>query len=268
MSTLNGEKEVQAAPIYEPRAVAFLDILGFSDMIVSGGAEREIAELFEVLRKRAGEVERGISRAGRMQFTAFSDSIVVSEDVMDGVGTHRIAGYAAYLTLELLARGFLVRGGLSTGDLYHRDGTVFGPALIDAYQLESKVALFPRLAVSAAFRESVLNGAATEKLGLALPFGLLAAHGLFRTDFDGVVHIDIFGPFVAAPQRYYEASGIYQSPLPGEPGVAVTPEVMARAARNSVRRTRDLRYKEGAKQKYDWMDRYLAEATIRNQRPT
>jgi len=236
-------------------------------MIMSGGAEREIAELFEVLRKRATEVDRGISRSGRMQFTAFSDSIVVSEDVLDGFGTYRIGGYAAYLALELLARGFLVRGGASVGSLYHRDGTVFGPALIEAHQLESKVAQFPRLAVSAAFRESAVNGAASGRFGVASPLGFLAAQELFRTDFDGVVHIDIFSRFVPAPQRYHEASGIYQPPLPGGSGVPITPEVMARAARNSVRRTRQLRYKEGAKQKYDWMDRYLADAAARNQWP-
>lgn len=47
----------------------------------------------------------------------------------------RIASYAAYLAHDLLARGFLVRSGLTIGDLHHRDGTVFGPAMIEAYNI-------------------------------------------------------------------------------------------------------------------------------------
>lgn len=40
-------------------------------------------------------------------------------------------------------QGFFIRGGLSVGTLFVDDNCVYGEALIDAYELESKVAVNP-----------------------------------------------------------------------------------------------------------------------------
>lgn len=43
MTSPSGDVEVaKSAPVYEKRAVVFLDILGFSDVITTRGAELEI----------------------------------------------------------------------------------------------------------------------------------------------------------------------------------------------------------------------------------
>lgn len=55
---------------------------------------------------------------------------------------------AAWLQLNLIEAGFFVRGGLSLGLLHLRDGLVFGPALADAYELESDKAVHPRIVLS------------------------------------------------------------------------------------------------------------------------
>ena len=44
--------------------------------------------------------------------------------------------------------GMLARGGLTIGKLHHSGGVVFGEAMVDAYRLESRVAIYPRIAVS------------------------------------------------------------------------------------------------------------------------
>jgi hypothetical protein len=46
-----------------------------------------------------------------------------------------------------MANGILVRGGLAKGMLHHRGNVVFGPALLDAYALESTIAKFPRILI-------------------------------------------------------------------------------------------------------------------------
>jgi hypothetical protein len=46
---------------------------------------------------------------------------------------------------RLLRLGFLSRGGIAKGPAYHRDGKVFGPAILEAYRLENRVAVFPRV---------------------------------------------------------------------------------------------------------------------------
>jgi hypothetical protein len=43
--------------------------------------------------------------------------------------------------------GFLLRGGVTVGDIVHEDEIVFGPGLNRAYHLEDKIALYPRFVV-------------------------------------------------------------------------------------------------------------------------
>lgn len=244
---------VMAENIYENRAVAFLDILGFSDVIMRGGSETEISQLFGALKKRAEEVD-GLSLSGRMQLSVFSDSIVVSEEYLGGFGAERIAGYATYLATEILARGFLVRGGVCVGPLYHRDGTVFGPALIEAYNMESRTAIYPRIIVSESFVDACVLSAWEQRGGLNKEIGVPYALSKFRTDFDGVRHLEIFanGPY---SHEFLELGG-FVVPSPGE-GAIITPQVVADAARNAVAKTRRLRCNSAVNQKYDWMDNYL-----------
>ncbi len=44
--------------------------------------------------------------------------------------------------------GIMIRGGVTIGDLYHRNNIVYGPAMIEAYRLESKCAIYPRIIMS------------------------------------------------------------------------------------------------------------------------
>lgn len=196
---MSSEPSTCSNATYEKRAVAFLDILGFTDLIKEQGHEAEILAIFEHLRFRASQAERA-SISGRVQFTAFSDCIVVSDELQEGFGALRIAGYVGYLALDLLARGFLVRGGLTIGDLYHKDGTVFGPALIGAYALESKTAIYPRIAVLDAFKEEACKGAIAVSYGEVAHPREQGAKSQYRRDFDGVLHLDIFHPLIPSPE--------------------------------------------------------------------
>ncbi len=55
----------------------------------------------------------------------------------------------AYIGALLIEKGILFRGGLTIGNIIHNEnGTVFGQALIDAYQLETKSAKYPRIVLS------------------------------------------------------------------------------------------------------------------------
>lgn len=43
--------------------------------------------------------------------------------------------------------GFLIRGGISVGKIIHTRNAVFGPALNRAYEIESTMAIFPRIVI-------------------------------------------------------------------------------------------------------------------------
>jgi hypothetical protein len=62
-------------------------------------------------------------------------------------GVFNLLGGIGTLILGAAGSGFLVRGGVSFGDLVHDDECVFGPALNRAYELESKIADKPRVIV-------------------------------------------------------------------------------------------------------------------------
>lgn len=82
----------------------------------------------------------------------FSDTLVLAAPVKEHGGEEAAIGglviQAAWLQLNLVSSGFFVRGGLSLGRMHLRDGLVFGPALVEAYELESRRAVYPRIVLS------------------------------------------------------------------------------------------------------------------------
>jgi hypothetical protein len=112
---------------YEQRVVLFLDILGFSDLVKNGRVHR-LLDALEHLQGRALEVKD----EGNFDFTAFSDCVVVSAPLSKVNAVLRLVRYAKFLALDLLAKGFLTRGAIVSGELYHKGAIVLGPALVDA----------------------------------------------------------------------------------------------------------------------------------------
>lgn len=133
------------------------------------------------------------------EITAFSDNIVVSyplfgdEGDLDHVPPHlRLPAWWAKFMCQDAARilsivaeralriGALIRGGYSFGQLYHENNVVFGEAMVDAYNIEKEVAIFPRVVVS----ERILS-----RLD-----GIPAADRDFLLqDTDGLWHLNYFG---------------------------------------------------------------------------
>lgn len=147
--------------IYEKRIVAFVDILGFqtliNDSVCDTGLRRKVLDVMKVIKSiRDGNIED-------TQVTTFSDSAVISYPLnMRGALLYTIIDII-HLQLELGYRGIMLRGGIAIGDLYHADDIVFGPAMNEAYFLESKVAKFPRVVIR---RETLEEGFVnTEGLG-------------------------------------------------------------------------------------------------------
>jgi hypothetical protein len=140
-------------PTYERRAVAFYDVLGWRSHITRAATD-------EV---KIGELRRLILRASRMlgvqheriskdiRYSTFSDNVVMSITPEERRIVH-LLGTLACFQIGCAAAGFLVRGGITIGDLIHDSESVFGPGLNRAYELESAIAVFPRIVVD----ESIL----------------------------------------------------------------------------------------------------------------
>ena len=157
-------------PEYEEQFTAFLDFLGFSEVSsqADDATRLKVLALLQSLAELRGEfdlqstVEEG-NKTSRIKpaISTFSDHIVISfpvQRIRDELGTsEQIASFfirSQFLRLltgiaaAALGIGFLVRGGATIGKLYHARGVVFGEALVDAFQIESRTAIYPRVVLS------------------------------------------------------------------------------------------------------------------------
>jgi len=127
------------APVeeYRDRYVAFLDILGFSDLTVKADQHPNwrsylincISALKNALPTRAD--------ANQFRFVQFSDSIVISALRSPG-GLSNVIYAATTLVRKMLDLNILLRGGIAAGNFHHDDNMMFGPALVRAYEFEKR----------------------------------------------------------------------------------------------------------------------------------
>ena len=93
----------------------------------------------------------------RINVSTFSDNMVISTD--PGKAVPYLLREMATIQLMTAGLGFLLRDGITIGDIIHDDEVVFGPGLSRAYDLESKVAKYPRIAVDEhVFKEGEVEG--------------------------------------------------------------------------------------------------------------
>lgn len=139
-------------------AVLFADLLG-----TKAGAAEEAHRYLEVTRTalvRANNWANG----GADSHTVvrwFSDNVAMADPLEVGVpegrpnelafGFHLMT--AGWMQLELAMMGLFARGGMAFGPFYADETFIYGQALIDAYDLESKVAIYPRIVLSEALAQ-------------------------------------------------------------------------------------------------------------------
>jgi hypothetical protein len=149
---------------YQDRIVCFLDILGFREHVaqsltVDGGdSPQKIQQLAEALNqvREICDVDRPEARP-ETEITQFSDSIVLSFLSGAESGVFDALLSILWVQIGLVYSGILCRGGVARGKLIHTPKVLFGPAMVDAYLLESQAALYPRVILD----ESIIRAGMT-----------------------------------------------------------------------------------------------------------
>jgi hypothetical protein len=133
---------------YEERLVVFADILGWKAAIADGQPDALISVIQELHlpRKTYGQAQKDHLQSLdgvkvnplllEVQFAAFSDNFIFSIPSCRGA---RITDKVSGVFRLLLSKGFLLRGAITVGDLYHEEAVVFGKALNDAVELEKHI---------------------------------------------------------------------------------------------------------------------------------
>ncbi len=132
--------------------IFLIDLLGFQDAVRNAEKEK-LEQLTKMLHTFASWKSESIPT-----ITTFSDHVVMSYPIADlikmshngdpGFGLMISQPYVARLAVTAARLGLLIRGGITVGPLYHSAGVVFGEAMNEAYNLESRVSFYPRIAVS------------------------------------------------------------------------------------------------------------------------
>lgn len=137
---------------YATSLVTFVDILGFRD-IVSRKSADEIATILRRLISTAKPFGFN-ARPEDVSFVNFSDNIVRVSALPDNPRYEDIipplfieAADLASAQALLAQRGVFVRGGICMGDIILSENMLYGPGLVKAYELESKVAQAPRIII-------------------------------------------------------------------------------------------------------------------------
>jgi len=127
--------------------VAFIDILGFSEMVRSDCESSEPPRFLQLLYNSHLQAIGLFGKDLQADLIQFSDSIVFSKPF----DLSKIEGFVDAIATwqkSLLLNGLLCRGGISFGKHFMKDKFLFSKAMIDAYFIENSLARFPRVVVS------------------------------------------------------------------------------------------------------------------------
>lgn len=173
--------------------VTFVDILGFSDIVDKKNAE----DVWRIISAFRGANSPAIKSRYSPKIIQFSDSLIRAQriDSKRNIDKPSSILFSELISLifsqiELIGQGVLVRGGMSLGQLAISEGNVFGPAMVTAYNLESKFAVYPRIVID----PKIISEAKTNRLlwkhGHSAEHEFASYKDLLTCDSDGIWFID------------------------------------------------------------------------------
>lgn len=146
---------------YTQYYVAFLDILGFKNLVNNSDHScQEIMEIYDLMQYKYETFFKGDAEIqNNIKMKIMSDSICLYIKASFPNALHYLISYCVVFQFDLLvAKGLLLRGGITLGDMYTQDDIIFGPALTEAYLLEEENARVPRIIVRKKTIDEGTNG--------------------------------------------------------------------------------------------------------------
>lgn len=188
---------------YEKRVVFFLDILAFKNKINS--SKTKVVDVKKFLDK-IKDLEIDEESSPTLKVTTFSDSVIVSFVYTEGSRLFNELIMFLHMQFELFREfGILVRGACAIGNAIHTDKYLFGPAVNEAYLLESKCAIYPRIIIS----EDIIDECSCYSMHQNYNDKEYILN-LLKQDTDGLYYIDYFSYDVVDSRMDYQGYwGLY-----------------------------------------------------------
>lgn len=126
---------------------------------------------------------------GSPEVSSFSDHVVISLDDKSEDDPFKFSVSIDFM-LDTIARicdlalfnNFLIRGGMTYGEVIHKSNIVFGRALVEAVSVEENLAIHPRILLT----KNILN-----KIGIALH--TMSMSNRICQDHDGLIYVNWMG---------------------------------------------------------------------------
>lgn len=184
---------------YRKAIVTFLDILGFKELVKSYSADVVTRKLLALEKYTKPLFEGGDDDIQDLlpKVFQFSDT-VIRVQFTDSANNRKIPSgmffseilQMVFAQSDLIRNGVFLRGGMSYGDVCIVDNKVFGRAIIDAYQMESMHALYPRIALSPDLILEHTRNPFLRKHGHTVEDEYNHIRRLLRKGDDGIFYID------------------------------------------------------------------------------
>ena len=158
-------------PLLRQSVVAFFDILGFSEASTSSAAAIDSQHVLDKIVAaiedsrdfvRQSFPDSELAKAGHWGIKFFSDNLAFGypfdSNVADPATTvWFIIRCAQRYQFRMAMNGYFLRGALTQGPICLTDEIIFGSALVECYQLESKASIVPRVILTEPLRQLVLT---------------------------------------------------------------------------------------------------------------
>jgi hypothetical protein len=144
---------------YEEKIVALIDILGFKDLVNDESKCEDIGAILKLPYLMRHDDMVKMFKIKSVMMTSISDSLVFSIGLKERGAMNKIVKLLSVFMQTLLFQyQLLLRGGIAVGKLYHDGDVVYGPALVKVHELESEIAVFPRIImIPSDFERSILS---------------------------------------------------------------------------------------------------------------
>lgn len=205
MDLTKSESQIQ----YDKKIVAFIDILGFKNIIENTENDRKnLDKLYLMYREIIDSVNK-LNEAKTMlknretinfsdyllaisecEITLVSDSIFIS---INPEGYDELMKMLRSFQFRMSHDGYFLRGGITFGDVIHKSEMIFGPAVVKAYELESHHADYPRIIITTETITEIfqqIDNYMSERQGNGFIYTEEDKTKMLKQDIDGYMYID------------------------------------------------------------------------------
>lgn len=142
--------------------ISYIDMLGTTRRIEENSSTISFFTMKNIYEQMILAYTKGSMEQEHIKVKIFSDNIIIARETSEdsdaiAINLNQMIALSAGFQFFAMASGWPVRGGITVGNLYIDDMFVWGKGLLRSYELESKVAVTPRIVIDPNLESEILD---------------------------------------------------------------------------------------------------------------